>query len=25
MLTPDVDVAGIRRATEEYNTARNAR
>jgi cyclase len=24
-LTPDVDVAGIRRATEEYNTARNAR
>jgi glyoxylase-like metal-dependent hydrolase (beta-lactamase superfamily II) len=25
MLTPDVDVAGIRRATEEYNSARNAR
>jgi hypothetical protein len=24
-LTPDVDVAGIRRATEEYITARNAR
>ena len=24
-LTPDVDVAGIRRATDEYNTARNAR